>query len=316
MPGKTEQTIGKIALNYVLTEQARIETEVTVSCLSPTHYYVISGPMGHVRDIDWFRRHAAGPGGGKPDGSGDWDVTITDVTRDRGTLVLAGPAARDLLASCTDADVSNEAFGFLSTQEITVCGVSVRALRVGFTGSRGWELHIPMADMLTVYDGLWAANEAGNFGLTDFGSHALNSLRMEKAYLTRFELTHDIDPYQAGVERWVRPDIASFIGLDNLQRSESPDAWTLVSLDVDVPDVHGAADCLGGEGVFLGDDAVGLTTSGGYGFTVDKSLAFAYVSARAAEPGTALDVLILGERRNAVVLEGPTFDPENTQLLG
>ena len=139
---------------------------------------------------------------------------------------------------------------------------------------------------------------------------------MEKAYLTRFELTHDIDPYQAGVGRWVRPDIASFIGIDTLHRSESPDAWKLAYLRVDVPDVDSAADCIGGECVLLGDDAVGLTTSGGYGFTVDESLAFAYVSARAAEPGTELGVLILGERRSAVVLDGPIFDPENARLLG
>ncbi len=309
VPGKTEKTVGKIALNYVLTEQARIETEVTISCLGQDHYYVISGPMGHVRDIDWFRQHTT-----RPDGIVD-DVVITDVTRERGTLVLAGPNSRALLAACTDADVSNDAFGFLTIQELTVCGVPARALRVGFTGSRGWELHLPIDRMQEVYDGLFAADAELRLGLTDFGSHALNSLRMEKAYLTRFELTHDIGPYQAGVGGWVRPDLKDFVGLDRLEDDASPDAWKLAYLHVDVPDVPGAADCLGGETVFHDGRPVGRTTSGGYGFSVDQSLAFAYITASAVAPGTELSVLILGEERPATVLDGPTFDPDNEQLL-
>jgi len=318
--GIVPKTIGKIALNYVLTEQARIETEVTISCVAPDRYYVVSGPMGHVRDLDWFRQHLA-----RPVGSGDFDVSVTDVTREVATLVLAGPNARDLLGRCTGDDVSNDAFGFLTTQQITVCGVALRALRVGFTGALGWELHVPMDRMLEVYDGLFAADLAhadGTLGLTDFGSYALNSLRMEKAYLTRFELTHDVGPYQAGVERWVRPDMGDFIGLDQLVQDDGPDAWKLVYLRVDVPSfdpdaddvADGPGDCLGGEVVSHDGVAVGLTTSGGYGFTVDQSLAFAYVSASVSMPGTALSVLVLGDERCAEVLDGPVFDPGNEQL--
>ncbi len=301
--GIVPQTVGRIALNYVLTEKGRVETEVTITHLGDDRFYVISGPVGHVRDLDWFNQHI-----------GDRDVTITDRTREINTIVLAGPNARPLLARCTDADVSNEAFGFLTSQEITVCGVELRALRVGFSGSRGWELHVPAEHALAVYEGLWAANSEGDdLGLADFGNHALNSLRMEKAYLTRFELTHDITPLQAGVDRWVRPDRGDFIGSDALKPPTGTD-WKLVYLDVDVPDVEGAADCLGGESVFAGDRAVGLTTSGGYGFTVDKSLAFAYVTGDVAAPGTELGVLILNEMRKATVLDGPVWDPENEQL--
>jgi dimethylglycine dehydrogenase len=173
-----------------------------------------------------------------------------------------------------------------------------------------------MDRMLEVYDALMAASDEHGFGAADVGSYALNSLRMEKAYLTRFELTHDIGPIQAGVERWVRPQKGDFIGRDALEQPVTGNDWRLVYLDVDVPDDAGAADCLGGEAVFLGDRSVGLTTSGGYGFTVDRSLAFAFVSEDAAAAGTELSVLILGEQRTATVLDGPVFDPENTQLLG
>lgn len=307
--GIVPKTLGRIALNYVLTEQGRIETEVTISRLTDDLFYVISGPMGQVRDLDWFGQHTT-----RPDGAGDYDVTIVDRTTELGTIAIAGPNARALLASVTDADVSNDAFRFLTAQEIEIGGVPVRALRVGFSGARGWELHMPIDRMLAVYESLFAADAVRGFGLTDVGSYALNSLRLEKAYLTRFELTHDIGPYQARVDRWVRPEKGGFIGRDALEIGS--EGWRLVFLDVAVPDEPGAADCLGGEAVFHQGVPVGLTTSGGYGFTVAKSLAFAYVDAAAADPGTELSVLILGVERPAVVLDGPVHDPENLELIG
>jgi len=306
--GLVPKSIGRIGLNYVLTEQARIETEVTLTRLADDRFYAVSGPMGHVRDLDWFRQHTERPGGG------EFDVEFVDRTTELGTLVIAGPRARDLLGRCTDADVSNDAFRFLTAQEIDVCGVAVRALRVGFTGSLGWELHLPMADMAAVYDGLFAASAAtadrSDLGLTDFGAHALNSMRMEKGFLTRNELTHDIGPDQAGVGRWVKPDKGEFIGRDRLDEPVPGNDWRLVYLRVDVPDEPGAADCLGGEAVFLDGRPVGLTTSGGYGFSVELSLAFAFVSADAAAPGTELEVLVLDRMRPATVLDGPVFDPD------
>lgn len=289
---------GQIALNYVLTEQGRIETEVTITKLADDRYYVISGPMGESRDFDWFCQHIGS----------EEDVEIQDRSTEVGVIVIAGPNARELLQRCTDADVSNEQFKFLSAQEIIVGGASVRALRVGFTGALGWELHVSLNEMGAVYDELFA--QGADLGVTDFGSYALNSLRMEKAYLTRFELTHDIGPAQAGVEFFVKRDKGDFIGSDRLDDPPTGNPWKLVYLDVDADD----ADCLGGEGVFVDGNAIGLTTSGGYGFTVQKSLAFAYVDAAHAAPETALQVMILGELRSATVLAGPVFDPKNEQL--
>ena len=323
---------GRIALNYVLNDQARIETEITVTCVGENSYYVISGAMGEQRDLDWLRHSVA-------DGE---DVTIEDYSTKRGVLVLVGPMARDVLAACTEADVSNEAFPFLSMRKISIqapggsgaeqsdqagsSGIStgsveeITALRVGFTGARGWELHMDVDQMEAVYDALWAAGE--EYGIADFGGHALNSLRIEKMYLTRNELTHDIGPVQAGVEFFVKRDKGDFIGKDALDRPPSGNPWKLVYLDVDVGglDVEGAADCIGGEGVFASPapdaKAIGLTTSGGYGFTVDRSLAFAYVTADHAEPGRELGVMVLGEMKRAVVLSRPAFDPENAELRG
>ena len=299
--GRIPKGVGRIALNYVLNENARIETEATITKLDEGRYYVITGPMGESRDFDWFVQHIAE----------DEDVTVTDLSTVNGVIVVVGPNARDLVQACADADMSGDAFTFLTSQEITIAGVAVRALRVGFTGSLGWEFHMPIDQMQPVYDALWAADAAGGHGLKDFGGHALNSLRMEKAYLTRLELTHDIGPRQAGVDFFVKMDTGDFIGRDRVDEQPSGNAWKLVYLEVDADD----ADCVGGEGVFAIDgSAIGLTTSGAYGFSVEKSLAFAYVDAAHADPGTELSVLILGESQTARVLDGPVFDPNNETL--
>ncbi len=327
--------VGRISLNYLLNDQARIETEMTITKVGDNSFYAISGAMGEQRDLDWLRHSVV---------EGE-DVSIDDYSTKRGVLVLVGPHARETLAACTDADVSNEAFPFLSAKPISIKtlggsepkasdhdgevgmsggspddSIDVYALRVGFTGARGWELHMDVDQMEAVYDALWAAGEA--HGIADFGGHALNSLRIEKMYLTRNELTHDIGPIQAGVEFFVKRDKGEFVGMDALDKPPSGNPWKLVYLDVEVDglDVEGAADCVGGEGVFASPAAdaaaVGLTTSGGYGFTVDKSLAFAYVTADHAAPGTELGVLILDEMKKATVLDGPVYDPKNEELRG
>ena len=347
--GIVPRTHGRIALNYLLTPTGRIETEATITCLDDNLYYVVTGPVSHRRDLDWLEQHRTGNPAGRR-----FDVSVVDQTIETGTLVVAGPNSRELLARCTGDrafmervflheapvegppnDMSNDGFPFLTARQINMKGIPVRAMRVGFTGSLGWELHVPMQDLAMVYERLVTAaqpfDDDPDLGLVDFGSHALNSLRMEKAYLTRFELTHDIGPYQAGVGRWVRPEHpakADFIGRDALDRPPTGADWRLVYLRVDVepyrrpapeaeadrPHQQRTADCIGGEGLFLGDRPVGLTTSGGYGFTVDQSLAFGYVTEEAAAPGTELGVLILGEMRRATVLDRPAFDPDNEQL--
>jgi len=302
--GRIPTKDGKINLNYMLTPQARIESEITVTRFAENRYYVITAAFNESKDIDWLNQHIE-------DGE---DVSIKDKSTSRGVLVLVGPDARATLAACTDEDVSNEAFPFLNARDFDIAGVEVVGLRVGFTGARGWELHMDVDKMGVVYDALVEAG--AQFDIRDFGNHALNSLRIEKMYLTRFELTHDIGPKQAQVEFFVKEDKGDFIGKEALSAPPTGNAWKLVYLDVDA----NGADCLGGEGVFAsaGDDAaaIGLTTSGGYGFTVEKSLAFAYVDEAHATPGTELGVLILNEMRKAMVLDGPAFDPTNEQLRG
>ena len=292
--------VGGIALSHMLTEDGMIESESTVTRLGEQRFYLLSAAVGEVHDLDMLEK-------GRLE---DEEVEIGNVTDDFGVLVLTGPKSRDVLGQLTDADLGNNAFRWLTAQEIDVAGVPTWALRVSYAGELGWELHVPMAEMKTVYDAVMQAG-AGH-GIANFGAYALNSLRMEKAYKGwGGELTNEITMVEAGMERFVSLDKGDFIGRDAVvRRKEEGIVIQCVYLEV----ADGDADPMGNEPIYDGERIVGVSTSGGYGHAVRKTLAFAYVEPGLAEPGTPLEIEILGERRKAMVLAEPAYDPRNERL--
>lgn len=291
---------GRIALAHMLTNDGRIESEVTVTRISENNFYLLSSVVAQIHDYDWLVQHL---------NEGE-DVTVTDVTDATGMLLLTGPRARDVLSACTQSDLSNDAFKWLSAQQIEVGGVSCRALRVSYAGELGWELHHPIADIGKLYDALWAAGEA--HGIADFGAYAFNSLRMEKAYKGwGTELTTEITMAEADIMRFARLTKDDFIGKNALEVKKIDGISTqCIYLSVDVDD----SDCRGNEPVMVDGKAIGVVTSGAYGHSVGKSLAFAYVDAAFAEPGTELTIEIVGKYHKAIVLADPVYDPENEKL--
>jgi dimethylglycine dehydrogenase len=143
----------------------------------------------------------------------------------------------------------------------------------------------------------------------DFGLRAMDSLRLEKGYRAwGSDINTEVSPIEAGLERFVAFDKGEFVGREALLRQRRDGVRKrLATLEVDAAD----ADAWGNEAVWAGDRVVGITTSGGYGHWLGRSLAVAYVDAGVAEPGTHLTVEILGARRPAVVAREPLFDPEN-----
>ncbi len=259
---------------------------------------MVSAASAQVHDFDQLRRRIT-PGE---------RVTVTDVTDDYGVLVLAGPRAREALTRCTEADLSNPAFPWLTARPITVAGVAARALRVNYVGELGWELHTPMADMPAVFEALRRAGEP--HGLALFGTYAMNSLRMEKAYHAwGAELTNEVTLVAADMERFV--DFGKdFIGkAGTLRDRQSGPPSKLVYLSVAATD-H---DCYGNEPVYQGERIVGLTTGGAYGHAINQSLAFAYVEPALARPGERFEILMMGERCPATVLDAAAWDPENAR---
>ena len=298
---KVPAKIGGIMLGHLLTEDGFIETELTVTRLGEDHFYVLSAAVAQLHDLDqlnWRKR-------------ADENVTITDITDDYGVLVLAGPRARDVLAECTKEDLSNAAFRWLTGKTATVADVSgVRLLRVNYVGELGWELHVPMDHLKTVYDSLLKAGKP--HGIQLFGTYAMNSLRMEKSYRGwGSELTTEIDMFEASMGRFIRLEKEEFIGkaasLSNKQRGAR---MTLVYMSVDNTD----SDCMGNEPVYHDGKVVGVTTSGAYGHTVNASLAFAYVDPKLTAVGTEFEIMVLGETRKARIIPESAWDSSNERL--
>ncbi len=297
---KVSRRASGIVLSHVLNERGRIQSEFTITRLGADRFYLLSGATSQVRDFDILNL-------AKLDTEA---ATIRDITEDYGSLVLAGPRTRELLAKLTSVDLSNANFRWLTGKEIEVAGVKLIALRVNYVGELGWELHTPVEQLEAVYDAIWAAGE--EFGIVDFGVYAVNSLRMEKAYKGfGVELTNEITMIEAGMERFVNFDKGDFVGREALlQRQKEQLNWNIAYVEVDAEDV----DVHGGEPAYDGDTVIGLTTSGSFGHTVGKSLAFVYVSPEYAVPETTFDIEILSNRRQAKVLAEPAYDPQNKRL--
>ena len=289
---------GGIVLAHVLSEGGRIAGEMTVTRLAEDHFYVLSAAGAELRDLDHLLQ-------GRQAGE---RVQVANVTDTRGVLVLAGPQARAVLSRLTDAPLDNAAFRWLSGKEISIAGLPVRALRVNYVGELGWELHPQMEHLEALYDALQDAG--ANFGMADFGLYAVNSLRLEKAYRGwGAELTNEVTMTDADMTRFLRLDKEDFTG-KQATLAQRDRTLQLVYFDVDASD----SDVRGGEPLYHGSECVGVTTSGGYGHYVRKSLGFGYVPPQLAAPGTNLDVTLLGERRRVTVLEQPAYDPDNERL--
>jgi dimethylglycine dehydrogenase len=293
--------VGGVVLAHILGPTGRIRGESTITRLAEDRFYILSGAAWEIRDYDELTM-------AKQEGD---RVEIANVTDDWGVLVVAGPKSRDTLATLTNASLSNEDFRWLSGQEIAIAGIDLRALRVNYVGSLGWELHCPMDRLTDLYDAIWQAGD--DHGIADFGVYAVNSMRLEKAYKgLGAELTNEITPVEADIMRFVKLD-TDFAGKADVEAAKAAGPWTsIVYCEVDAGD----ADVHGGEPVMDGDKAVGVTTSGGYGHTVGKSLCFAYVEPDYAKPEARFEIEIIGERRKATVLADPAFDPANEALRG
>ncbi len=284
---------GRIILTHFLNARGRIEAEVTIVRQAEDRYYITGAAFFEQRVMDWLARHR-----------GDRNVTVRNLSQDYGALALQGPRARDIMRAVTEAALDNAAFPWLSVQDIAIAGHPVMAMRMSYGGELGWELHMPMASVRAVYEALWAAGTP--HGLTDYGSFAMNAMRMEKMFKGAGELTNEVTLPEADVMRFVKLD-KDFVGKAETEASlAAPLPWVCAYLEIE-PD--GEIDGHGGEAVLMEGRVVGSTSSVAYGPTVGKVLAFAYIKPEAAAPGTALEVVVHGTPRAARVLDEPAYDP-------
>ena len=295
-PNRLPCTDGRIFLTHFLNRRGRIELEVCVVRRHARCFYVTCAAFFEQRLLDHLN-HARGL---------QDKVTIRNLTDSWSALAINGPQSRAILGRVTDSGLSNAAFPWLAAREIRLAGWPVLALRMSYAGELGWELHAPRDAICAAYEAL--ASEGRDLGISDYGSFAMNALRMEKGFPGAGELTNEVTLPEAGLMRFV--DIEkSFVGKDKTLRSlHSPLPWVCAFLEVEDDGVN---DGHGGEAVLWRGRLAGSITSIAYGYRVDRILAFAYLRPDAARDGDALQIVIMGETRRARVLTKAAYDPEN-----
>jgi dimethylglycine dehydrogenase len=294
---RVPQNVGSVTLTYLVMENGRIEGEATIIKLADNHYYLVYAAVREAALLNWMQEEVRA----------NEAVSFANVSEELGVIMLAGPAARRILAECTDAALDNASFRWLSSQSITVAGVSgVRALRVTYTGELGWELHVPMAGMLDVYNALVSTSHSE--GMVHIGSATLNSVRMEKAYRSGSEITNEVTITEADVARFARDG-----GFQGAAASLEPaERWVLAYLQLEEPSADAVqCDPLGSESVWHDGRPVGQVSSGGYGYDQGRYLAFAYIRPELKRVGNEFEVLVMGEARRAVIVEQCVYDPQN-----
>jgi dimethylglycine dehydrogenase len=298
--GKLPRT-GRITLTWALDDRGGIVSEFTVTRLSADRFYLCSAASAHEHDLEWIEARLPADG----------SVQVHDLSAALGTLVLAGPRSRDVLAQLTTTRLDSQSFPWLSAREIEVGFGWVQALRIGYVGELGWELHAPLAQLPQLYEAVWAAGEA--HGIRDFGVYAMDSLRIEKGYRGwKGDITREYTPLMAGLERFVALDKGPFPGREALlaERARGPkERLALIALDN--PGEMDAPSC---STVWQGDERVGIVATSAYGHHVKRSLSLAYLRPALAAPGTRLTVEICGTKVPATVVEEPLYDPSNSRL--
>lgn len=291
--------VGRVGYRLMLTPRGTIAEDLTITRLAQDLFYLVTTAVGEAIILQHMEEHLPGDG----------NVVIDNLTTRLGVLGLIGPKSREVLAGITEADLSNAHHPYLSCRNIYVGVSPVRLIRLNFAGELGWELHHDLVYQRTLYQDLLKAGQA--FGLVNCGMRALlNSLRLEKGYCLGADFA-EATPLQAGLEAFVNFKKGNFIGRQALLEQKSRGVPSqLVMLEVDA----GEADAYGDECIWHNGQPVGRITSGGWGHRTEKSLAFGYVQADLAAPGTQMEVEILEERRPAVVIKTPCYDPENGKL--
>jgi dimethylglycine dehydrogenase len=303
LANKIAKKMGRIALCHLLTPRGGVRAEFTVYEWAPGRFYLVSAGAYERHDHDYLRKLCP------TDGS----VRLNAITTRFGVLVLAGPNARKVLQKLTDADLSNEAFPWLSGKEISVGHVTAHALRVNFVGELGWEFHHPIEQQVALFDLLMEAGK--EFGIRPYGIKAMSSLSIEKSYrLVPRELSIEYSAYESGLDRFVHPNKGQFIGRDALVEGKQKGlAWNFVTMEV-----HGVtdkdSDARGSEPLYRNGELIGRATNGGYGFRVNKSLALGMVRPEHSAVGTELEIKILGKMFKATVIPESPYDPDNKAL--
>jgi 4-methylaminobutanoate oxidase (formaldehyde-forming) len=296
---RVARALGALTYTQMLNDGGGIECDFTVTRLDEDRFRIITGTAFGQHDLSWIRDHAPSDG----------SVQVEDVTSGYACLGLWGPAARDILQPLTATPIGKEAFPFMTAQQLAVGSVPCLALRVTYVGELGWELYCPSEFGQRLWDTIWESGH--DRGLLAGGYKAVESLRLEKGYRAwGSDISPESDPYQAGLGFCVKLDKGEFIGRSALlKKRESPADTRLACLVLEDP----RSVTLGSEPVRIAGKVAGRVTSGGYGYAVKKSIAYAYVPSTAAI-GTSVEVEIFGTWVPGEIAKDPLYDPRGDKI--
>jgi glycine cleavage system aminomethyltransferase T/glycine/D-amino acid oxidase-like deaminating enzyme len=290
---------GTVVYTSMLTPSGGIRCDLTVTRGGEDSFMVVTGGGSGMHDLAWLRTRLRD----------DERVTIANMTDHRFCLGLWGPRARDVLAVVTDADVSNEAFPYMTIRQLAVGEVPCFAQRISYVGELGWELYGPIEMGARVWDLLWEAGR--DQGLIAGGLGAFDSLRLEKGYrLWGQDITTEHDPFEAGLGFAVKMD-KDFQGKAALERKRSEGlSEKLACMTLDDPD----AVVMGKEPIRSDGRVVSYVTSAGYGYSIGRGIVYGYLPVDLSTVGTPVEVEYFGERLAATVATEPLWDPVGERL--
>ncbi|MGH2474534.1 MAG: glycine cleavage T C-terminal barrel domain-containing protein, partial [Candidatus Limnocylindrales bacterium] len=295
-----DRAIGTVVYTQLLDRRGGVQADLTVTRLGADRFLLVTGTAYGNHDLGWLRTNL-------PD---DDSVEVRDVTASRVCFGLWGPQARDILEPLTHDDLSDTGFPYLTAREISVGSVPALALRVTYVGELGWELYAPTEYGRALWTTLWDAGR--EHGLVAGGYRAIEALRLEKGYrVWSSDVTPDETPYEAG--------LGFAVALDKAVPSQAHDALVAARADgprkrlrclvIDDP----SSVALGNEPVRIGGDVVGRVTSGGYGFAVERSIAYAYLPPDVGI-GARGEIGVFGSWVGFEVAREPLYDPDNTRI--
>jgi glycine cleavage system aminomethyltransferase T len=296
-----DRPLGSVVYSQALNPRGGIECDFTVTRLAEDRFLIITGTAVGQHDLSWLRLNM--PEGGA--------VVIDDVTSAYACLGLWGPKARQILTKVTPNDISNAGFPYMTAQHLTIGDVPVLALRVTYVGELGWELYPRLEYGLRLFDTLWEAGQPE--GLVAAGYRAIDSLRLEKGYrYWSAEITPDYTPWEAGLGFAVKLDKGDFVGRAALLlQQEQGLSQKLCCMTL----ADDRAVALGNEPIRTRDgQIISWVASGGYGYSVGRSIVYGYLPIAYAAVGTELEIEIFGEQIAAVVEKEPLWDPNNERI--
>ena len=294
-----DKPVGSVIYTQLCNKRGGIEADLTITRLELQAFYIVTGSGFGGHDGDWIRRNL-------PD---DGAAYLTEVTSAKAVINLCGPKARDLLRRVSEESVSNQDLPFATARPVTIGAAPVLAIRIGYVGEVGWELHLPTEYAGHVYETLWRAGQ--DLGVVNVGYRAIESLRLEKGYLYwSSDITPDYTPLEAGLAGRVHlKSKGDFIGRSVLEAAKGkPPARRLCCFTLD----HAIA-AQGGESILHQGKVVGTVTSAAYGHSVGKMILLGYLPEELAGQDR-FEIEAYCRRLPARRVEGPLYDPSNARL--